>query len=68
MAHHYHEAASQNDPCQYPVLRYPNREERAGGSTQKDFYPCNAPWASVLHPPNQYRHWCSICEAGGDHD
>lgn len=29
-------------------------------------YKCNASWTSVLHPPDQFRHWCSALEAGGD--
>ena len=28
--------------------------------------PCNREWYSVVHPPDQFRHWCSILEAGGD--
>lgn len=28
--------------------------------------PCNRTWTSVVHPPDQFRHWCSILEAGGD--
>lgn len=29
-------------------------------------YKCNLPASSVLHPPDQFRHWCSTLEAGGD--
>jgi hypothetical protein len=29
-------------------------------------YVCKQPFYSVLHPPDQFRHWCSILEAGGD--
>lgn len=29
-------------------------------------YKCGADWTSVLHPPDQFRHWCSALEAGGD--
>jgi hypothetical protein len=29
-------------------------------------YKCNARPSSVLHPPDQFRHWCSALEAGGD--
>lgn len=28
--------------------------------------PCNREWTSAVHPPDQFRHWCSILEAGGD--
>lgn len=28
--------------------------------------PCNKPSSSVVHPPDQFRHWCSILEQGGD--
>ena len=35
---------------------------RRNGST----YKCGATWTSVLHPPDQFRHWCSALEAGGD--
>lgn len=27
---------------------------------------CGAPASSVLHPPDQFRHWCSALEAGYD--
>lgn len=36
--------------------------ERKDGTT----YICNRDWTSALHPPDQFRHWCSILEAGGD--
>ena len=29
-------------------------------------YECGASWTSVLHPPDQFRHWCSALEAGYD--
>lgn len=29
-------------------------------------YKCNAEWFSVLHPPDQFRHWCGALEAGYD--
>jgi len=35
---------------------------RKDGST----YICGASWTSVLHPPDQFRHWCSALEAGYD--
>jgi hypothetical protein len=28
--------------------------------------PCGLSWTSVQHPPDQFRHWCSALEAGGD--
>lgn len=28
--------------------------------------PCGATWYSAVHPPDQFRHWCSTLEAGGD--
>jgi len=28
--------------------------------------PCGAPASSVLHPPDQFRHWCEALEAGYD--
>jgi hypothetical protein len=27
---------------------------------------CGASWTSVLHPPDQFRHWCSALENGWD--
>jgi hypothetical protein len=27
---------------------------------------CGLPASSVVHPPDQFRHWCSVLEAGGD--
>jgi hypothetical protein len=27
---------------------------------------CGASWTSAVHPPDQFRHWCSALEAGGD--
>ena len=41
--------------CKYPMRRKNGSE-----------YRCNASWTSVLHPPDQFRHWCSTLEAGGD--
>lgn len=29
-------------------------------------YTCNAPASSVLHPPDQFRHWCAALEEGRD--
>lgn len=29
-------------------------------------YQCGASSTSVLHPPDQFRHWCSALEAGYD--
>jgi hypothetical protein len=29
-------------------------------------YICNASASSVLHPPDQFRHWCSALEQGFD--
>ena len=29
-------------------------------------YKCNRPASSALHPPDQFRHWCSALEAGYD--
>jgi hypothetical protein len=29
-------------------------------------YTCNASWTSVVHPPDQFRHWCSALEQGYD--
>ena len=54
---HDHKAANRDDPCEEVLTR-------GDGST----YTCRASWTSVLHRPDQYRHWCAICEAGGDHD
>ena len=36
--------------------------------TRKDgtTYICGNPWTSVLHPPDQFRHWCSALENGYD--
>ncbi len=65
-SHHEHLAPGQHDPCQYLIRRGPNQAERATGETSVDYRPCNAAWSSVLHPPNQYRHWCAILESGGD--
>ena len=28
--------------------------------------PCGRPASSVVHPPDQFRHWCSSLEAGYD--
>lgn len=28
--------------------------------------PCGNEWTSVVHPPDQFRHWCGVLEAGGD--
>lgn len=28
--------------------------------------PCGRLWYSAVHPPDQFRHWCSALEAGGD--
>ena len=55
--HHEHEATRQEDPCEYLMAR-------KDGTA----YRCGASWSSALHPPQQYRHWCAICEMGGDHD
>lgn len=54
---HDHEAAERDLPCEALVTR-------RDGTSRK----CGAEWTSVVHRPDQYRHWCSICEAGGDHD
>lgn len=29
-------------------------------------YICGKSWTSVLHPPDQFRHWCSALENGYD--
>ncbi len=52
---HEHEAPNQTAPCEYEI-------PLSGGGTRV----CGADWSSVLHPPDQYRHWCSALEAGGD--
>ena len=52
---HEHEADSRDDPCEAVLGR------RDGSD-----YLCGRPWTSAVHPPDQYRHWCSVLEAGGD--
>lgn len=52
---HEHLAPSKDAPCEEIMYR------RDGTS-----YQCKAPWTSVLHPPDQYRHWCSALESGYD--
>jgi hypothetical protein len=27
---------------------------------------CGKVWTSAVHPPDQFRHWCSALEAGAD--
>jgi len=29
-------------------------------------YTCGSPWYSVLHRPDQFRHWCQDLEEGRD--
>jgi hypothetical protein len=29
-------------------------------------YVCGREWTSAVHPPDQFRHWCSALEAGYD--
>ena len=50
-AHHEHEGETQDSACTH--------EDGTGRV-------CGASWDSALHPPDQYRHWCSALEAGGD--
>ena len=52
---HEHTAARQGDPCRFLMMRRDGTE-----------YECRADWTSVLHPADQYRHWCPALEAGGD--
>lgn len=43
------------DPCREVLTR------KDGSS-----YVCGRPASSAVHPPDQYRHWCSALEAGAD--
>jgi len=54
-ADHDHEAPTRDEPCQATLQRKDGTQ-----------YECKAPWYSVLHTPDQYRHWCSALEAGYD--
>jgi len=61
---HYHRGNSKNDPCEFPVIRGEVWLTDEDGKLMT----CGRPWSSVVHPPDQYQHWCGILEAGGDCD
>ncbi len=33
---------------------------------KQELVPCGRSWTSVVHPPDQFRHWCSALENGWD--
>lgn len=33
---------------------------------KQEMVPCGLTWTSAVHPPDQFRHWCSALEAGYD--
>ena len=68
---HEHEAPTQNAPCEYVTVSRLLTREELGYDPPASVYPrttrqCGASWDSALHPPNQYRHWCAVLEAGRD--
>jgi hypothetical protein len=50
-------------PCLHDGCSAP---EAAAIHQPKAYAPCGASWTSALHPPDQFRHWCSALEAGAD--
>ena len=67
---HDHTAKHQEDPCEFMVWRMPGQREIELGVDPyaRVWFKCGLGWTSVVHRPDQYRHWCNACEVGGDHD
>lgn len=64
---HWHEFMGNRDLCDFALEPYGSIcDEPRESREHQSFRLCGASWTSVLHPPNQFRHWCSILEAGGD--
>ena len=58
----------QYSPCTYLVYKFDAEAQPDADGKKRSMQSCGAEWSSVVHPPDQFRHWCGICEAGGDHD